>query len=824
MNKRLVSKRTWLGERLLPERKMKKVVGLKPCYQRCSAAFWSNDFGRSFSGSESLLQLGGFTMKRFYQVQIFSAIVFMLLGSSFVAEASPYSLSYGGRLTNDTGAPIEGSINIEVKFFRSAGGADEVPVVVPEFTNILLNEGVFQLTVELPLNDFHTVFTAIDPVWIQIKDTVNNVTYPRQIFSAVPFALKIPTDNISMGYTSEGKLTLLSATNLQGRSVSNEAPGDGNILKWNGAESKWEPGSVSGAGTVTSVTAGASLETSPGAGITATGSIDIKDGGVTNAKIAAGAVSLVKIDASSCANGEVIKKSGLNWSCGTDLNSGSVTSVTASLPLSSSGGAAPNITINQANGSTNGFLTSSDWTTFNGKQAAGNYVTELTGEVTVSGPAGGGSAAATITNGAVIGKVLTGFTAGAGSVSASDTILSAVQKLDGNIAAKQDAITTLAVNKGGTGQATLTNGAILLGNGTSGISSTGPGTTGQIPISSGALITMASMSGDATLASTGALTIANTAVTDAKIASGITASKITEDATHRFATDTEKTTWNAKQDAYLSGGTASHPASGCPTGYIVVPGDAAYGTTDFCVMKYEAKSSAGGKGVESRATDVPLRYTITWANAVAACRNLGPGYALINNNEWMTIASNIANVASNWSDDSVGSGALNRGHTDGTPADALAASTDTDACSGTGQTCSDTVWDSQRRTHKLSNSADIWDFSGNVLEWVDTLVIENKPNAGIAYNELSAVTGTTAFPLTQLRPTNALKGWWFDSWNSSQGIGQYNPGNNAAAGGLLRGGCWDDGVNAGVFAAHLGSSLQVGNSREGFRCVFRKSP
>ena len=38
--------------------------------------------------------------------------------------------------------------------------------------------------------------------------------------------------------------------------------------------------------------------------------------------------------------------------------------------------------------------------------------------------------------------------------------------------------------------------------------------------------------------------IANGAVTDAKIASGITASKIAQDASYRFVTDTEKSTWN----------------------------------------------------------------------------------------------------------------------------------------------------------------------------------------------------------------------------------------------------------------------------------------
>lgn len=48
--------------------------------------------------------------------------------------------------------------------------------------------------------------------------------------------------------------------------------------------------------------------------------------------------------------------------------------------------------------STTGALSSTDWNTFNGKQAAGSYITALTGDVTASGP---GSAAATIANLAV---------------------------------------------------------------------------------------------------------------------------------------------------------------------------------------------------------------------------------------------------------------------------------------------------------------------------------------------------------------------------------------------------------------------------------------
>ncbi|MCC6932544.1 MAG: tail fiber domain-containing protein, partial [Deltaproteobacteria bacterium] len=70
--------------------------------------------------------------------------------------------------------------------------------------------------------------------------------------------------------------------------------------------------------------------------------------------------------------------------------------VSASAPLSLS--AAGALSITQANGSTNGYLSSGDWTTFNSKQASGNYITALTGDVTASGP---GSVGATIANDAV---------------------------------------------------------------------------------------------------------------------------------------------------------------------------------------------------------------------------------------------------------------------------------------------------------------------------------------------------------------------------------------------------------------------------------------
>jgi hypothetical protein len=77
------------------------------------------------------------------------------------------------------------------------------------------------------------------------------------------------------------------------------------------------------------------------------------------------------------------------------IGGSSVTSVTATSPLFSSGGSTPNITVQQATTSEDGYLSSTDWNTFNGKQAALS-ITNLTDA---------GTDGITITNGtgAVIG-------------------------------------------------------------------------------------------------------------------------------------------------------------------------------------------------------------------------------------------------------------------------------------------------------------------------------------------------------------------------------------------------------------------------------------
>jgi hypothetical protein len=93
---------------------------------------------------------------------------------------------------------------------------------------------------------------------------------------------------------------------------------------------------------------------------------------------------------------------------------GTVTSVTGTAPVVSSGGTTPAISMAAATTSVNGYLTSTDWTTFNNKQPAGSYLTASTGVTTFAGNSTG-LTPTTATSGAVtLGGTLVASNGGTG--------------------------------------------------------------------------------------------------------------------------------------------------------------------------------------------------------------------------------------------------------------------------------------------------------------------------------------------------------------------------------------------------------------------------
>jgi len=257
------------------------------------------------------------------------------------------------------------------------------------------------------------------------------------------------------------------------------------------------------------------------------------------------------------------------------------------------------------------------------------------------------------------------------------------------------------------------------------------------------------------------------------------------------------------------GGTTSGAAINCPANFVGVPKLYPYTVRNFCVMKYEAKNDGYGTAV-SIAAGAPW-VNIDRPTARSKCQALGSGYDMISNDQWQTIARNIAGVASNWSTGTVTSGELNRGHSDNAPSGALVAVTDdNNSCNGTGQACSASTWDSQRRTHALSNGNVIWDFSGNVWEWVT--------------NDNTVVNGADGYTSTMsggdIRQTRYGAAVFCATPGASPYCGMGHGYFNSSTGAVLRGGHWNFDLSVGVFAVHLNVAPTGTATTMGFRCVF----
>ena len=174
----------------------------------------------------------------------------------------------------------------------------------------------------------------------------------------------------------------------------------------------------------------------------------------------------------------------------------------------------------------------------------------LTGEATSVGNA------ATLTNSAVIGKVLTGYVSGAGTVSATDSILTAIQKLNGNAASS---VSSISFASTGLTPNSPTTGAVTVG----GTLSAGYGGTGV----AGSLTGIPYMNGSSayTAASTAqALTLIGTV----PIANGGTniVTYTTGDIIYASATNTlSKLTAGAATYVLTSGGAGVAPSWTAPT-------------------------------------------------------------------------------------------------------------------------------------------------------------------------------------------------------------------------------------------------------------------
>ncbi|MDL9980088.1 type IV pilin protein [Microbacterium sp. ASV49] len=265
----------------------------------------------------------------------------------------------------------------------------------------------------------------------------------------------------------------------------------------------------------------------------------------------------------------------------------------------------------------------------------------------------------------------------------------------------------------------------------------------------------------------------------------------------------------------------------CADGYAFVYGNSALGTSDFCVMKYEAKNDGSGNAV-STASGSPW-VSIAQSAAIAAATAAG-GH-LITEAEWMTIAADVLSVSYNWTGGKVGSGYIFKGHINNNPGSALAASTDdSDALNGITGGTGTTVDRNGPRVLYLSSGDTIWDFSGNVYEWTQqavgtpTLTMNQVGVSGDAawswrewtLGSLSLGNLATSSRPSTLASIDSLSG--VSAWGSAQGVGMVYA-NYADTGtrAFRRGGFYASGSSGGVMTVATEQPSSYSASSLGFR-------
>ena len=163
--------------------------------------------------------------------------------------------------------------------------------------------------------------------------------------------------------------------------------------------------------------------------------------------------------------------------------------ITATSPLTGGGsvalGTSTSIGCQLASGTQAGCLSSADWTTFNGKQAAGSYITALTGDGTASGP---GSVALTLAS----------VNAGSGSVGSSTAIPVLTTNAKGLVTAQS---TAAVVAPAGTLSGTTLNSTVVSSSLTS-VGTLGATTFGST-ITAGSLSTVGTIGGSLCATSAG---------------------------------------------------------------------------------------------------------------------------------------------------------------------------------------------------------------------------------------------------------------------------------------------------------------------------------
>lgn len=223
------------------------------------------------------------------------------------------------------------------------------------------------------IKGFNTTGASSGETWADGDTIYYNPTGSGLMTNVKPSAPNIKVEvgviiNASSGGSGSVTVEIIHGSTLGGTDSNVQisgTPSNGQILTYDTSNTYWKN---------TSLTAGTGISISSATGGTLTVTNSAPDQTVAISGTSPVSVTgtypnftVSMTQASGSTNGWL---SSTDWNTFNNKGSGTVTSVTAVAPVVSSGGTTPIISMAAANATTNGYLTSTDWSAFNSKQTA----------------------------------------------------------------------------------------------------------------------------------------------------------------------------------------------------------------------------------------------------------------------------------------------------------------------------------------------------------------------------------------------------------------------------------------------------------------------